>query len=204
MMLTAGLTGGIACGKSTVARFFAGLGCPLVDADRIARELMEPEGGAYRDVVKRFGDSILKADLSIDRGKLARIVFTDKQALADLNGIVHPSVIRREKELIEGLRREGGHPVVIVEAALMIEAGTHEAYDRLIVVHCDPGRQLERLMKRSGLTREEALSRISSQMPLEEKRQFADYEIDTSGDMRAVKKDVEEIYRKLLSERKGR
>ena len=195
-MLRVGLTGGIACGKSTVATLMKELGCHLLEADRLAHKLMEPGQPAYREILRDFGEQVLNADGRIDRRVLGEIVFRDLNQLKRLNQIVHPRVIQEQDRQLAEWEREGSVRVAVVEAALLIEAGYHEHVDRLVVVWCRPEQQRERLQGR-GLTPEQIAQRIAAQMPLEEKRQLADDEIDCSGTLEATRQQVEELVRRL-------
>ena len=179
MTLRVGLTGGIACGKSRVLRRLAAAGFATLDLDRIAHELMAPGGAAYRDVVEAFGPAILAADESVDRRRLGEVVFADPAARARLNAIVHPRV--REEEARRAALQAGDEGAVIVtDAALLVEAGVHLRFDRLVVVHCSEGEQIRRLVKRDGLDGKAARARVDAQMPVEEKRRFAHLEVDAS------------------------
>jgi len=198
-MLKVGLTGGLATGKSFVGRALAERGCHLIQADEIGRRLMQPGGAAYDAVVKEFGREILASDGTIDRKRLASVVFRERSSLAVLNRLVHPPVIEEQDRLMAEIAARDPGAIVVVEAAVMIEAGTYKRMDRLIVVACPLEKQLERAAAR-GLSREEALARIRLQMPLEEKRKYADYVIDTSGDEADTLHQVDEIYNRLRSQ----
>lgn len=197
-MLHVGLTGGIACGKSHAARVFAELGAYIIDADKLAHELMSPGKTAYGDVVAHFGPEILNDDESINGEKLGHIVFSDPGALTKLNSIVHPKVIEEEARLASEYAKKNPLAIVIVDAALLIEAGAHTIFDKLIVVYCEPKVQLARLMARDEFTMEEAQTRIRAQLPLEEKIKLADYKIDASGTFKETKLQIEEVYRELV------
>ena len=195
-MLRVGLTGGIACGKSTVAAIMRELGCTVLDADTLAHRLMEPGQPAYDEVVREFGSSILRPDGTIDRKALGAIVFGDRARLDRLNRIIHPRVIEaRDRQLTE---MELGNPrgIAVVEAALLIEAGYHKNLDRLVVAWCRPEQQRERLRTR-GLSSEEIEQRIAAQMPVDEKRRLADTVIDCSGDLKDTKRQVVELVARL-------
>ncbi|MCL6544958.1 MAG: dephospho-CoA kinase [Bryobacteraceae bacterium] len=196
-MLKVGLTGGLASGNTFVGQALAGLGCRLLQADEIGRQVMEPGGEAYAEIVREFGPEILAPDGSIHRRRLAGIVFEDPERLAVLNRLVHPWVIRRENEWMEHLAAEDPRAIAVVEAAVMIEAGTHKRFDRLIVAACSPEQQIERAVQRGGMTREEALARIRRQIPLEEKIKLADYVIDTGGTPEQTLQQVREVYEAL-------
>jgi dephospho-CoA kinase len=195
-MLHVGLTGGIACGKSTVAAMMRELGCRVLEADALARRLIEPGQPAYDDVLKEFGGQLRAADGRIDRAKLAAIVFANPARLERLNRIVHPRVVDAlDRELAELARTEPG-AVVVVEAALLIEASYHERLDRLVVAWCEPEQQMERLLAR-GMAREEALRRIGAQMQLDQKRRMADDEIDCSGSLEETRQQVIDVVARL-------
>ncbi len=198
-MLTVGLTGGLATGKSFVGEALGRLGCRVVRADEIGREVMEKGGEAYGPVVREFGEGILDAEGAIDRKRLAALVFDNPERLAALNAIVHPAVLRRQEEIFAAIAAEDPDAIVIWEAAVMIEAGTHTRMDKVIVTVCREDQQLERAVARGGLSREEALARIRRQMPLEEKRRYADYVIDTSGSEGETLAQVERVYNLLQS-----
>ena len=181
-MLRVGLTGGIACGKSHVRRRLAGRGFETLDLDAIAREVTAPGSPALAEIAAAFGAGVLGPGGALDRKALAAVVFADAEARARLNAIVHPRVRAAEARLAEASAgREGA--VLVSDAALLVEAGAHLRFDRLVVVHCDPGAQVARLRARDGLDEEAALARVAAQMPLAEKRAFAHFEVDTSGSL---------------------
>ncbi|HKB64888.1 MAG TPA: dephospho-CoA kinase [Pyrinomonadaceae bacterium] len=196
-MLRVGLTGSIAAGKSFVSGVLTELGCRVLDADETAREVVEPGSPGLREVAATFGDSVIKSDGTLDRPALGALVFADADKRATLNSILHPYIIARQDERLrewEALEPDG---IAIVDAALMIESGGYKRFDKLIVVHCRPDVQLERLMTRDKLTRDEAERRIASQMPQEEKKKFADYLIDTSDGFEATRQSTVEVYTEL-------
>ena len=195
-MLRVGLTGGLASGKSFVGEGLAGLGCRLIKADDLGHEVVLPGGEAYAAVVREFGPQILDPDSTINRRKLAAEVFDRPDRLAVLNGLVHPSVFRREEKLMAEIAAADSEAIVVLEAAILIETGSYARFDRLILAVCTREQQLERAVAR-GLTREEALARLERQMPLDEKRKFADYIIDTSGTKEDTLRQVEGVYRSL-------
>lgn len=182
-MLRVGLTGGIGCGKSTVAAMMRELGCHVLDADSLAKQLYEPGGPAYERIIGEFGREILDSSGRVDRARLAQIVFADPARLARLNAILHPLVIARQNDWLASLVKQDPGAIGVVEAALLIEAGGHENLDRVAVVWCRREQQIERLMRESRrkMTRAEAESRIRAQMPLEEKLTYALDQIDNSG-----------------------
>lgn len=197
-MMKVGLTGGLATGKSFVGRALAERGCYLIKADDIGREVMAPGGEAFDAIVREFGQEIVALDGSIDRKRLAADVFADPRRLAALNGIVHPPVIRREDQLIEEIGRRDPRAIIVCEAAVMIEAASYRRMNKLILTVCKEEQQLERAVER-GLSREDALARILRQMPLEQKRRFADFVIDTSGTESETLHQVEGVYNLLQS-----
>lgn len=196
-MLHVGLTGNIASGKSTAARFFSELGAHLIDADRVAHALMGSGTQTHQKIVAAFGSQILNAWGEIDRKILGRIVFFDGRKRAELNSLTHPAVEAEILRRIAELEQASSPGIIIVDAALMIEAGGHTRYDRLIVVACETSIQMSRLMHRDGLTETEARARIASQMPIEEKIKLADYIIDASGTLGEMRTRVEAIYADL-------
>jgi len=196
-MLKVGLTGGLACGKTFVGQALAELGCHLIQADEIGHEVLAPNGEAYAGVVREFGRGILREDGSIDRKRLGAEVFGKPDRLETLNRLVHPHVFRREQELMEGYAKTDPHGIAIVEAAILIETGRYKSYDRLILVECDEKQQMDRALKRDHADRPEVLARLSRQLPQPEKRKFADFTIDTSGDKKDTLRRVREVYDEL-------
>src|SRR6185437_14716323 len=190
-MLTVGLTGGIASGKSTVARLLHERGCAIIEADLLAHEYLRPENPVSQEVIREFGAGILDAKGKIDRAKLGEIVFGSAEKIRRLNAIIHPHVLREIARRLRELKRTGETDIAVVVAALHIETGYYKTFDRLAVAWCRPEQQLERLIKR-GLTPEQAERRIASQMPLEEKRRLADDQIDCSGTLEETISQVDE------------
>jgi dephospho-CoA kinase len=196
-MLRAGLTGGIASGKTAVAEIMGELGCYVLDADRMAHRLIEPGQPAYDDVVREFGPEILDEHGKVVRPRLAEIVFADPARLARLNAIVHPRVLSAIDVELDWLAQSDAQGVAVVEAALLIESGYHNNLDRLIVVWCTPEQQLTRLVSGRGMSEQQARQRIASQMSLEEKRKLADDQIDCSGTMESTRRQVIELVGRL-------
>jgi dephospho-CoA kinase len=196
-MLRVGLTGGIGCGKSTVAAMMAELGCHVLNADKMAHALIATGQPAYNDVVRKFGTDILAPDGSVDRARLASVVFADADKLAALNAIVHPRVLRELDRELDRLARLDAHGVAVVEAALLIESGYHKTLDRIILVTCTREQQLERLTNPAfgrAMSREQAEQRIAAQMPVQEKRKQAAGKldgIDCSCSLDATRKQVQ-------------
>jgi dephospho-CoA kinase len=197
-MLRVGLTGSIGVGKSFVASVFVELGCHVVDADQTAREVVMPGTPGLKALVEVFGEAILATDGTLDRKRLGALIFADEGKRQRLNQILHPFIIARQDEILNAWEAEDPDGIGIVDAALMIESGGYKRFDKLIVVHCRPEVQLERLMLRDKLSRDEALRRINSQMPQEEKQKFADYLIDTSDGFELTRSRSVEIYHQLI------
>src|SRR5215216_10306 len=199
-MLKVGLTGSIAVGKSYVLSILRELGCVTFDADRIAHSVMEPGRAAYADIVREFGREVLSGDGGIDRARLGAIVFADDERRKRLNEIVHPRVIEEQNRLLA--EAEAAHPngIAVVDAALMIESGGYKRFDKLVVVYCDPESQINRLMNRNSITREDAERRVRAQMSSEEKRRYGDYEINTTGTTEETRRRVIEVYDRLLED----
>lgn len=196
-MLTVGLTGSIAVGKSTVMQTFAELGAVCFDADAIARSVVEPGRPALAAVVRAFGPTVLADDGTLDRTALGEIVFANPERRRELESILHPPIIAEQDRLIAEVRATSPDAIVIVDAALMIESGGYRRFDELVVVHCAPEIQRERLMARNGLTAEEADRRISAQMPQDEKLAYATLTIDTSGTLDDTRRRTEATWREL-------
>jgi len=196
-MLRVGLTGSIAVGKSFVASTFAELGCHVLDADQTAREVVLPGSPGLAAVAASFGPEVLNPDGTLNRQTMAALVFADEDKRQQLNHILHPFIIARQDEILREWEKEDPDGIGIVDAALMIESGGCKRFDKLIVVHCRPEVQLERLMLRNGLSRDEAQRRIDSQMPQEEKQRFADYLIDTSDGYELARARTLEVHDEL-------
>ena len=206
-MLRIGLTGGIASGKSAVGEMFVKLGAELIRADDIAHELMQPGQTVYHEVVRRFGGDIVNTDGSINRPRLASLAFGTADGAArveELNAIVHPAVIKREDEWMEEIGRGDPAAIAIVEAALILEAGVAERFDRLIVVTCRPEQRVERFATRLGISEEaaraEVTRRMAAQIPDVEKIKAADFVIDNSGSLDATEEQVQQVFAALRAE----
>ncbi len=196
-MKVVGLTGNIASGKTEVAKIFKDLGAKIIDADQIAREIVKPGEIAWEEIRREFGDEILNSDRTINRLKLGEIVFKDNEERDRINKITHPRIIERMKELIKKYKKDNVK-VVIIEAALIVErGGLKDTIDGLIVITADEETQIKRIIKRDELKRDEAISRINSQMPIAEKVKHATYVIDNSGTLSETRKQVEEVWEKL-------
>ena len=195
-MLRVGLTGGIASGKSTVDRMLLDRDYMVLDADAIAHELLGPAQAAHDAVVHEFGREILRADATIDRGKLGAIVFADSAKRERLNAILHPRIREISNDWFARLDQPGGPAIAFEDAALILEAGLRKYFDRVVVCWCRPEQQIERLKER-GLSLDQAQRRIAAQMPMDEKRRLADDVIDCSGPLEETERQVEALLVKL-------
>ncbi len=202
-MLKVGLTGGLASGKSFIAAELERLGARVLHADKLGHAALMPNGEAYAAAVELFGREILAADKTIDRGKLAAIVFNDPEKLKRLNALVHPHVFAGQQRFFAAVEADDPGAAAVVEAAIMIESGSYKRYDRLIVAACPREMQIARFVKRERASAAEAEARLARQMPLEEKLQYADFVIDTSGGKAATLARVRDIYHKLRNEARG-
>lgn len=194
-MLAVGLTGSISVGKSFVCEVLRDLGCPVLDADQTSREVVAKGSSGLAEVVRQFGSGILTTDGEMDRKAVAQIVFADAKKRRLLNSIIHPLVIEKQNEWLDGQTGD----IAFVDAALMIESGGYKRFDKIVVVWCDGDIQLRRLIARDGLNEEAAKLRIAAQMPQEEKKRFADYQIDTSKGYDDTRRQVTELVAKLRS-----
>ena len=201
-MLKVGLTGSIAVGKSFVLEIFRELGAHTLDADLTAREVVAAGTEGLRLLVENFGGEILQENGELDRTRLGAIVFADERRRQLLNSLVHPLVIKAQNEWLAERERLDPRSIAVIDAALMIESGSYERFHKLIVVFCEPAIQLERLMLRNSLTEADALKRINSQMPQDEKKRYADFLIDTSNGFEDTRRQTIEIFEqlKLLNE----
>ena len=199
-MLRAGLTGGLACGKSTIAEMFAALGAHIIYADKIAHELYHPGQPVYEVLVKQFGPEIVQPNGEIDRARLAAIAF-GQDRVQELNQIVHPAVIRRQQDLTYEIAAREPDAVIMVEAALIFEAGLKNRFDKIIVVTCRPGQKITRYAQRMGIDEATATAEVErrskAQLPDEEKVRRADYVIDNSGALQHTRQQVERIHGEL-------
>ncbi|WP_426452091.1 dephospho-CoA kinase [Paenibacillus sp. S-38] len=189
-----GLTGGIACGKSTVADMLVRRGALLVDADRIAREVVEPGTPALARVIERFGEDLLLPDGSLHRKKLGERVFGNPEALKDLEGLLHPPIRAAMRERMQALEAEHPDKLVVVDVPLLYESGLQGQYEQVMVVYVPRTLQLQRLMKRDGISEEAAGRRLQAQWDIEEKRRLADILIDNSGTPEATDDQIERFW----------
>jgi dephospho-CoA kinase len=193
-----GLTGGLACGKSFVGKLLEGMGAHLIQADELGHRVLAPDGEAYQPAIAEFGPDILEPDGRIDRRRLAAMVFGNPALLEKLNAIVHPAVYRLQQSIEREILAADPRAIIVVEAAILIETGTYKNYDRIIVVSCSEEQQIERATSREGLSREDVQARISRQLPLEEKKKFADFVIDTSGSKEDTALQTRDVFEKLM------
>jgi dephospho-CoA kinase len=197
IVLIAGLTGGLACGKSFVAEEFRRLGCHIVEADELGHEVLLPGGRAYAPTIERFGAEILNSDGTIDRTHLAHAVFGDSDALAALNAIVHPAVHELAQERFREIARKDPHAIAIYVAAILVETGAWRDYDKLILVECSRETQIERALKRLNATEADVEARLGRQLPREAKRPYAHYLIDTDGAKEETLRQTRMVFEEL-------
>jgi dephospho-CoA kinase len=200
-LLKVGLTGGIAAGKSSVGEMFVALGAHLIQADRIAHDLIQPGQKAYEEVITHFGAEILNPDHSVNRSKLAEAAFGRPSRIEELNAIVHPAVIRRQNEWMEEVARMAPDGVALVEAALILEAGAAKDFDRLVVITCNDDQRAARFAARQNMpveeARKEVARRMAAQLPDAEKIKAADYVIDNSEALEHTRAQVYQVWEKL-------
>lgn len=196
-MLLIGLTGGVATGKSTVAKLFKECGAVVIDADALARQIVQPGKPAWKDIVRLYGKRVLEDDRTLNRPALARIVFHDPRKLRMLSRIIHPRVAREQSRLTRDLTRKDPDVMIVYDVPLLFEAGVDKRVDRIIVVVAERQTQITRLQCRNHLTIAEALRRIRSQMPLAQKSKRADYVIDGTLPLPQLKRAVKQIYNEL-------
>jgi dephospho-CoA kinase len=196
-MLKVGLTGSIAVGKSFVLGVLAELGCRVLDADLTAREVVAPGTPGLKALLEAFGSEILHDDGALDRVRLGAIVFSDEAKRLMLNSILHPFIIAAQDDQLRQWAAATPDGIAVVDAALMIESGGYQRFDKLIVVHCRPEIQLERLVSRDGLSPQQAQKRIDAQMSQDEKMKYADFLIDTSAGFESARAQTETVFREL-------
>ena len=198
-MIIIGLTGSVGTGKSTVANFFEELGAYVIDWDELAREVVRPNSKAWKEIIECFGKDVLNEDLTVNRQKLANIVFTEKGKVTKLNQIVHPEVFKEDERIINEIKNHDPNALVVKDIPLLFEL-THPIFtDKTVVVSASEETQLKRLEEK-GMSRDDAQNRISSQLPLEEKIKSADFVINNNGLLEETKRQVEEIYSLLKKE----
>ena len=200
-MLNVGLTGGIASGKSTVAKMFQEKGACLIDLDKIAHYVEEPDRPAWKAIVEYFGAEILNEDRTINRTRLGASVFKDRGKLAVLSRIVHPHIIGEWQRRITEIGKTNPDRILLSDIPLLIEGRLQHLVDLVVLVYVSPDEQVERLMKRNGCSREDALLRFASQMPIDDKIQYADIIINNQGSVERTRKIVSEVWEELLKRR---
>lgn len=198
-MITIGITGGYATGKSVVAGMFRKLGAKVVSADTIARTIMKPQTLVWKKVVKCFGKEILRKDKLINRKKLAKIVFADFDKRQKLNQLIHPSVVDEIKRIIKTTAKKGKTTILAVDVPLLFETGLEGLFDRIIVVSCRASVQIDRAKRRNNLSKYQIFQRIQSQLPLKNKIKKADFVVDNSGSIGRTKSQVKEICEKMTN-----
>lgn len=194
-IIVAGLTGGIGTGKSTVSAIFRRLGAYIIDADEIARNVVRKGTPPWKELTDLFGEEVLNPDGSIDRAKLGEIVFGDESKKKRLEDIIHPEVFKKIERLREEIKKEDKEAIIICDVPLLIESGYHRKVEKIILVYAGEKEQLSRLKDRLSI--EEALKRIKSQMPLDEKKRYADYIIDNKGPIEETEVQCSKIYEEL-------
>ncbi|MDI6617345.1 MAG: dephospho-CoA kinase [Clostridiales bacterium] len=202
-MKIVGLTGGIACGKSTVSKILKDLGAFIIDADMVAREVVRPGENAYKNILIRFGSGILNQDGTLNRKALGNIIFNDRYKLMLLNNITHPEIRRAVIDKLKKVKDEDKYNVIIIDAALLLEAKMDDIVDEVWLVYADLGTQIQRLVKRDNMTEKEARMRINSQMPVEEKMKRSDKIIDNSGDIDYTKMQVLKYFNEINTDGRG-
>ena len=202
--LLVGLTGGIATGKSTVSEILRRLGAAIIDADQLARDVVEPGQPAWKRIVEEFGPGVRHADGTLDRKTLGAIVFADPERRKRLEALTHPAIRERFLARLDELAAQGFAGIVVFDAAVMIESGNYKNMDRLVVVVTDEATQAARLRARDGTDDAEGWRKIASQMPLAEKARLADYVIDNSGDREATVEQVCRVFAALMADLRAR
>ena len=198
-MFIVGLTGGIASGKSEAAKIFQKLGARVIDADTVSRAVMRPQTECWHQVTAVFGKEILNDDSTIDRAKLAGIVFSDQKKRLQLNSLVHPAIIHQIEGLLARIEKDEPEALVIIDAALLVETGIYSRCDKLIVLCAAEETQIKRLVERDGMSRKEAQKRIDAQLPLVEKVKVADYLIKNDGSLETLQTETRGVFQSLLS-----
>lgn len=199
-MVLVGLTGGLASGKSTIASMFQALGARIIDADQLARDVVQPGKPAWRDIKRHFGKKVLNVDRTLNRAALADVVFHHPAQLKKLQHFIHPRVAREQARLAATIRRQAPDAVIVYDAALLIEAGAHRRMDHVIVVTADQATQISRACRRSGLSKAQALRRIRQQLPLRQKLQYADTVLDGTWPRARLRRIVQALYRTYQEE----
>jgi dephospho-CoA kinase len=192
-----GVTGGIASGKSIVARMLEELGAPIIDFDLLSRVVVEPGKPAWKDIVSFFGEQVLLPDQTLDRKKLSEIVFQDMEKRKKLEGFTHPRIYEEFVRRVKEHTSRNPEAIIQVVVPLLIEANLQYLFHKLLLVYSPQETQIQRLMERDGISREMAQSILAAQLPIDEKRAYADYIIDNSGSLEETKKQVQEVWQEL-------
>ena len=197
--LIIGLTGGIACGKSTVTQLLQRRGADIIDLDQIGHELLKANSPVMKQLLKTFGPEVLDLSGDVNRTKLGKIVFADPLARQQLNDIVHPEIHRISRQLAQSKVKNQADSIVVIESPLLIESGGYRSVDYVVLVSATPDQQIVRLMKRSleqnkTMTQLDAEKRIAAQMSLKEKMAYADYIVDNQGDLTELGKQVDQLW----------
>jgi len=197
LSLLVGITGGMGSGKTLAAAIFLEFGAHILDADTICRKLVEPGQPALKEISESFGENIINEFGNLDRKKLAQVIFFDSKKKKELENILHPRVFEFEKLKYKNICQKDPKALVIIDAALLIESGNYMRMDKVIVVNTDRKTQIERVMARSSLERDEVIARIDNQMPIKEKIKYADFVLDNFSDKISLRKKVKDLYEKL-------
>jgi dephospho-CoA kinase len=203
-MLNVGLTGGIGCGKSTVAQMLVDKGAHLIDFDVLVRDAQAPDRPAWKAIVERFGTDILRADRSLDRDKLGALVFPDREKLGQLNDIVHPVVFGEWHQQLSEIEKTHPEAIVLSDVPLLIEVGMEERFDVVLLVYASPEAQIRRIMERNGYSREEAQERLAAQMPIDEKLRRADVVIRNEASLALTREDVARVWEELVARERAK
>jgi len=199
-MLIVGLTGGIASGKSTIADMFKREGAYIIDIDMISRDVVKPGKPAWQDVVHIFGKEVLNEDQTLNRKKVGDIVFSDAEKRKKLEEIIHPKITAETLMKINEIAKKDNQAIVIIDIPLLIETDKQDTVNKVVLVYTSPQGQIERLVKRDGLSLEDAHKRLASQMPIENKKKYAHYIINNEEPLKEIQKRVKEIFRELKKE----
>jgi len=199
-MLIVGLTGGIASGKSTMADMFKKEGAYIIDIDMISRDVVKPGKPAWQDVIHIFGKEVLNEDQTLNRKKVGDIVFSDAEKRKKLEEIIHPKITAESLMKINKIAKKDNQAIVIIDIPLLIETGKQDTVDKVVLVFTSPQGQIERLVKRDGLSLEDAHRRLAAQMPIENKKKYAQYIINNEEPLDKIQKKVKEIFRELKKE----
>jgi len=203
-MIIIGLTGGIGSGKSSVAEMFKDEGAYVIDFDYLARVVVEPDAPAWRDIVDYFGPEILSPDRTLNRLKIAEIVFSDAKSRKALEGFIHPRIFEERDTLLKDIKKQDPHAVVIIDVPLLFELSLNKNFDKIIVVYVSRDVQIKRTVKKGVLTEEEVEKRLKAQIPIEEKKLLSDYIINNEGSLKNTRDQVRKVIHEVITLKKGR